>query len=83
MSSRKKRWLTAQEAAVILDTTSAEVCRLLSLGRLTGTKQKHPKRPGQAQWLVDPRSISGEKRRAAKRLAAEARRRKPNSRASS
>ena len=30
------RWLTAQETAAILDSTSAEVCRLLKIGRLTG-----------------------------------------------
>jgi hypothetical protein len=78
MPSAKKHWLTAQQTAVIMNTTSAEVCRLLSLGRLTGIKQKHPKRPGQAQWLVDPKSIAAEKRRAAKRRGAEARHRKRN-----
>ena len=57
------RWLTAQETATHLDTTSAEVCRLLSIGRLSGTKQKDPRRGGTAQWLVDPKSISAEKKR--------------------
>jgi hypothetical protein len=57
------RWLTAQETATHLDTTSAEVCRLLSIGRLSGTKRKDPRRGGTAQWLVDPKSISAEKKR--------------------
>ena len=57
------RWLTAQETATHLNTTSAEVCRLLSIGRLSGTKQKDPRRGGIAQWLVDPKSISAEKKR--------------------
>jgi hypothetical protein len=57
------RWLTAQETAAHLDTTSAEVCRLLSIGRLSGTKQKDPRRGGTAQWLVDPKSITKEKKR--------------------
>jgi hypothetical protein len=56
------RWLTAQETAAHLDTTSAEVCRLLSTGRLSGTKQKDPRLGGTAQWLVDPRSIIKEKK---------------------
>ncbi|HLZ13252.1 MAG TPA: hypothetical protein VKP58_11755 [Candidatus Acidoferrum sp.] len=60
------RWLTAQEAAAILDSTSAEVCRLLKLGRLTGVKRKQPGRAGKAQWLVNPRSIVREKKRLAK-----------------
>lgn len=76
MPARNNPWLTAQEAAVLMNTTSAEVCRLLSIGRLAGSKQKHPKRPGKAQWLIDPKSITAEKRRAAKRVAAIARRRK-------
>lgn len=63
MSARAKRWLTAQETAVLLDSTSAEVCHLLSLGRLSGTKQKDPRRGGTAQWLVDPKSISKEMKR--------------------
>jgi hypothetical protein len=80
MPARNDRWLTAQETAVLMNTTSAEVCRLLSIGRLTGSKQKHPKRPGKAHWLIDPTSIATEKRRAAKRNAALARRRKRISR---
>jgi hypothetical protein len=60
------RWLTAQETAAILDSTSAEVCRLLKLGRLSGVKRKQPGRAGKAQWLVNPRSINKEKKRLAK-----------------
>jgi hypothetical protein len=60
------RWLTAQETAAILDSTSAEVCRLLKLGRLTGVKRKQPGRAGKAQWLVNPQSIVVEKKRLAK-----------------
>ena len=60
------RWLTAQETAAILDSTSAEVCRLLKIGRLAGIKQKQPGRAGKAQWLVNPQSISQEKKRTAR-----------------
>jgi hypothetical protein len=67
MPASNERWLTAQETAVLMDTTSAEVCRLLSIGRLSGSKQKQAKRPGKAQWLIDPRSIATEKRRTDKR----------------
>jgi hypothetical protein len=67
MSARNDRWLTAQEAAAVMNTNSAEVCRLLSVGRLSGSKQKQAKRPGKAQWLVDPKSIAAEKRRSAAR----------------
>jgi hypothetical protein len=56
------RWLTAQETAAHLDTTSAEVCRLLGIGRLSGTKQKDTPRGGTAQWLVDPKFITKEKK---------------------
>jgi hypothetical protein len=63
MSVSNNRWLTAQETAALMDTTSAEVCRLLSIGRLSGSKQKQAKRPGKAQWLIDPKSIAAEKRR--------------------
>jgi hypothetical protein len=42
MRVRPNHWLTAQETATHLDTTSAEICRLLSVGRLSGTKQKDP-----------------------------------------
>jgi hypothetical protein len=80
MPARNDHRLTAQEAAALMNTTSAEVCRLLSVGRLIGSKQKHPKRPGRAQWLIDRKSIAAEKRRTAKRLAALARRRKRVSR---
>ena len=68
MSGRNERWLTAQETAALMNTTSAEVCRLLSIGRLSGEKQKQAKRPGRAQWLVDPKSIAAEKRRTAARV---------------
>jgi hypothetical protein len=77
MRPSNDRWLTAQETAVLLDTTSADVCRLLSLGRLSGSKQKQPGRPGNGHWLIDPKSIAKEKRRTAKRTAHIARRRKP------
>jgi hypothetical protein len=80
MPARKDRWLTAQSAAIVMNITSAEICRLLSLGRLKGSKQKHPRRPGKAQWLIDPKSIAVEKRRNAKRVAAIARRRKRTTR---
>lgn len=69
MRARRKRWLTAQETAVELDTTSAEVCRRLSIGRLSGRKQKDPRRAGKAQWLVNPNSIAKEAKRLAKRAA--------------
>jgi hypothetical protein len=61
------RWLTAQQAAALLDSTSADVCRLLKIGRLSGVKKKQPGRAGKAQWLVNPKSITREKHRAAKR----------------
>jgi hypothetical protein len=67
MSKRLTNWLTAQQTAVVMNTTSAEICRLLSLGRLSGAKQKQPGRPGNGQWLVDPKSVAKEKRRLAKR----------------
>jgi len=56
------RWLTAQETAAQLDTTSSEVCRLLSVGRLSGIKQKDPRRAGKSQWLVDPESVIKEEK---------------------
>lgn len=62
MGKNRKNWITVQQTAADMDTTSAEVCRLLSIGRLNGTKQKTPGRPGKAQWLVDPKSIAKEKR---------------------
>jgi hypothetical protein len=66
MPKPELRWLTAQETAAILDSTSAEICRLLKLGRLTGVKRKQPGRAGKAQWLVNPQSIAKEKKRTAK-----------------
>jgi hypothetical protein len=68
MPARQDRWLTAQQTALELNTTSAEVCRLISLGRLSGEKQKQPGRPGNGQWLINPKSITEEKRRTAKRV---------------
>jgi hypothetical protein len=65
MSKSRTNWFTAQQAAVEMNTTSAEVCRLLSLGRLSGSKEKQPGRPGNGQWLIDPKSIAKEKRRLA------------------
>ena len=79
MRARRDRWLTVQQTAPILNSTCAEVCRLLSLGRLSGSKCKQPGRAGKAQWLIDPKSIAKEQRSAAKRTAqraAQARRRK-------
>ena len=73
MVARQDRWLTAQQAAAEMNTTSAEVCRLLSLGRLSGYKQKQVGRPGNGQWLIDPKSIVDEKRRSAKRIRLPAR----------
>jgi hypothetical protein len=77
MPASNQRWLTAQETAVLMDTTSAEVCRLLSIGRLSGSKQKQAKRPGKAQWLIDPRSIATEKRRTKKRSLKNTNRKRP------
>ncbi len=77
MPPSRHHWLTAQQAAVVMNTTSAEVCRLLALGRLAGTKQKQPGRPGNGQWLIDPKSVAQERRRAAKRAAWPAQRGRP------
>jgi len=63
MPNPRKNWITVQQTAAALDTTSAEICRLLSIGRLVGSKQKTTGRPGRAQWLVDPRSIAREKKK--------------------
>jgi hypothetical protein len=63
MPHAQPRWLTAQETAVILNSTSADICRLLKIGRLSGVKRKQPGRAGKAQWLVNPKSIEQEKRR--------------------
>jgi hypothetical protein len=68
-SQRYKNWLTAQQASVDLNTTSAEICRLISIGRLSGVKFKQDGRSGKAQWLVDPKSVTKEKRRNPKRWA--------------
>ena len=83
MPANYDRWLTAQETAALMDTTSAEVCRLLSVGRLSGSKQKQAKRPGKAQWLIDPKSIAAEKRRAGKRLVKTSTHKRPGPHSSS
>ena len=70
MPKRLANWLTAQQTAVVMNTTSAEICRLLSLGRLSGSKEKQPGRPGNGQWLIDPKSVAKEKRRLATRTTA-------------
>jgi hypothetical protein len=70
MPARRPGWLTAQQAAIVLNTTSAEVCRLISIGRLSGKKHKQLGRPGNAQWTINPTSIKKESRRAAKLAAA-------------
>ncbi len=74
MAANHNRWLTAQQMALELDTTSAEICRLISIGRLSGSKEKQPGRPGKAQWLVSPASIRKEIRLRAKLRAAQKRR---------
>ena len=62
MPTSRKNWVTVQQTAAEMDTTSSEICRLLSIGRLKGSKQKTEGRPGKAQWLVDPKSIAKEKK---------------------
>ena len=74
MHSNGNHWLTAQETAAQLDTTSSEVCRLLSLGRLSGTKEKDPRRAGKSQWLVDPESVLREEKLRKSKLVRRARR---------
>ncbi len=69
MSSRYGRWLSALEAAGILDTTSGEVCRLLALGRLSGKKLKELGNPGTGKWRINPKSVEKERRHKARRAA--------------
>lgn len=69
MRERRNHWLTVQQTAALMDITSADVCRLLSLGHVSCSKKKQPRRPGKAQWLVDPHSIAQERRRVAQRVA--------------
>jgi hypothetical protein len=76
MHANGNRWLTAQETAAQLDTTSSEVCRLLSIGRLSGMKQKDPRRAGKSQWLVDPESVSREEKHRKTKLMLRAQRHK-------
>jgi hypothetical protein len=75
MSKSHTNWLTAQQTAVAMNTTSAEVCRLLSLGRLVGSKQKQPGRPGNGQWHIDPKSLTKQKRRLSARTVTKPRKR--------
>jgi len=75
MPDRPPHWLTAQQVAVEMNTTSAEVCRLVNIGRLVGKKHKQPGRPGVAQWIINPTSVTREMRRMAKLAAESARRR--------
>lgn len=63
MRARPGHWPTVQQTAADMGTTSSEICRLLSIGRLSGSKQKQPGRPDKAQWLIDPKSIATERRR--------------------
>jgi hypothetical protein len=60
MPANRNRWLTAQQTALELNSTSAEICRLISIGRLSGAREKQPGRPGKAQWLVSPASVKRE-----------------------
>jgi hypothetical protein len=76
MRVKDHNWPTVQETAAILNSTSAEICRLLSIGRLRGTKRKRPGRPGKGQWLVDPKTITTEKKRVADRDPMDHRRKK-------
>lgn len=80
MPAPPRGWLTAQQTAAELQSTSADVCRLLSLGRLTGVKRKQPGRAGTAQWLVNPKSVAKEKRRLAKLAAKNPNRKRPGPR---
>jgi hypothetical protein len=66
MLANHKRWLTAQQAALELDSTSDGICRLINSGRLSGSKEKQPGRPGKAQWLVSAASVRKEIRLRAK-----------------
>lgn len=74
MPANRSRWLTAQQAALELDSTSDGICRLINSGRLSGSKEKQPGRPGKAQWLVSPASIRRELRLRAKLRATQKRR---------
>jgi len=74
MPANHNRWLTAQQTALELNSTSAEICRLISIGRLSGSKEKQAGRPGKAQWLISPASIRREIRLRAKLLTAQERR---------
>jgi hypothetical protein len=80
MSPRHDHWLSAQVAAALLGSTSGEVCRLISLGRLSAIKRKQPGRPGKAQWLINPKSIAEEKRRSSQRTAVARRAKRPRAR---
>ncbi len=73
MPANHNHWLTAQQTALELNSTSAEVCRLISVGRLSGSKEKQHGRPGKAQWLGSPASVRREIRLRAKLRAAQKR----------
>jgi hypothetical protein len=81
MTGRYKGWPTAQSAASVLNLTSAEVCRLIAIGRLSGVKIKQTGRAGTAQWLVNPRSIKKEQLHQKERTAELKRRQKLRARA--
>jgi hypothetical protein len=81
MTGRYKGWPSAQIAASLLNLTSAEVCRLISIGRLSGVKVKQHGRAGKAQWLVDPKSIKKEQLYQKYRLAEMKRRQRLRSKA--
>jgi len=75
--ARPDHWLSARVVtAGMLDSTSLEVCRLLSIGRLSGINSKPIGSLGKEQWLIDPNSIRNERRRRA-RYASTVQRRKP------
>jgi hypothetical protein len=61
MHANGNRWLTAQETAAQLDTTSSEVCRLLSIGRLSGIKQKDPRAPANHSGWWTPNPSAGKR----------------------
>jgi len=80
MTNSHMSWPSSQLAASNLNITSAEVCRLISIGRLSGVKVKQPGRAGKAQWLVNPNSIKQEQRHQKDRAAELKRRAKFRSR---
>lgn len=77
MAACRSNWVNTKQAAIELDSTCAEICRLLSVGRLKGKKHKQPGRPGTGQWLIDPRSVAKERRLAARAAAKNPDRKRP------